>query len=84
MLWLEGAKHLLIWGVAFHEYDAELASVLMSSEPPEGDSRTLTVINPDTVAQHRAIALTNISEQLPVLVSKNILTTGQDFLTRFL
>jgi hypothetical protein len=45
--WLLNAKRIIIWGVAFNAYDAELISLI----PKDSRHRDLVIINPDSRAR---------------------------------
>lgn len=79
MNWLEKAKHLIIWGVAFHEYDVEVSNVLMISEPEENHTRTLTIINPSLLERNRAIALAHLQKAPLILIERDIITSNKEF-----
>ncbi len=51
--WLSNAKRIVLWGVAFNSYDAELISLI----PKDTRDRSLFILNPDTRARDIAGAL---------------------------
>lgn len=76
--WLENARHLIVWGVGFHEYDAELATIFMCE--PKMERRALTIVNPDPKAQARAIALCHITADHMTVLARDVMTSNKELI----
>ncbi len=60
--WLRKAKRLIIWGIAFNVYDAELISLFQS--PPFNELKEIVIVNPNS--DHRDIANAIVGEGVRV------------------